>query len=442
MRHLLPVILLATPLAAEDPPRVLTTGLDAPWEVLWGPDDHLWVTERAAGRVTRIDPDSGERVSSAAIPGVAVRGWQDGLLGLAVDPAGTAAYMGLTYAAADGALAARILRMSVDPATGALSDPVTLIDGLPAGSDHNAGRLQIAPDGMIHYTIGDMGHNQLGNWCRPVESQRLPTAEEVAARDWSAYVGKTLRLMPDGTIPPDNPVLAGVQSHVFTWGHRNPQALAFGPDGTLYSAEHGPKSDDEVNILRAGGNYGWPHVSGWRDDMAYQYARWADASLPCDTIAFSDIAIHPAVPRANETEWTAPMVDPMATFFTVPSDHDFQDPACGGMDYICWPTIAPSGAEVYPAGPEVWPGMENSLLLTTLKHGSLYRIPLTADGQAAAGPAERLWHTSNRYRDLAISPDGRRIFVVTDPGGLHQPPGGGVSDRVADPGALLVIEAP
>lgn len=450
MRHRLPAILsavllslsLATPVAAEGRPRVLATGLDSPWEVLWGPDGALWVTERAAGRVTRIDPDSGARLSSVPIPEVEVRAWQDGLLGLAVDPSGAFAYMGLTYAAPGGALAARIQRMTVDPATGGLSDPVTLIDGLPAGTDHNAGRLRIAPDGMIHYTIGDLGHNQLANWCRPIEAQRLPTEAEIAARDWSAYVGKSLRLRPDGSIPPDNPVIAGVQSHVYTWGHRNPQAMAFGLDGTLYSAEHGPKSDDEVNILRPGGNYGWPHVSGWRDDMAYQYARWADATVPCDTIAFSDIVIHPSVPVTDETAWTDPMVDPILTLFTVPSDFDFQDPACGGIDYICWPTVAPSGAEVHSPAPGVGPWTGASLLLTTLKHGSVYRIPLTADGQAAAGPAERLWHTGNRYRDLAVSPDGRRIFIVTDTDGLHQPPGGGVSDRVENPGALLVVETP
>ena len=62
----------------------------------------------------------------------------------------------------------------------------------------------------------------------------------------------------DGTIPEDNPEIEGVRSHVFTYGHRNMQGIAFGPDGTLYASEQGPKADDEVNILTPGGNYGWP----------------------------------------------------------------------------------------------------------------------------------------------------------------------------------------
>jgi hypothetical protein len=80
--------------------------------------------------------------------------------------------------------------------------------------------------------------------------------------------------------------------------------------------------------------------------------------------------------------------------------------------------------------------------VTALKRGSVYRIPLTADGQAAAGPPERLWRTENRYRDLAISPDGRRIFVLTDIAGQHDTADGGVSGEIANPGSILVFDAP
>lgn len=464
--RLLLALLLALPLSAraEGPaaavPTVLVEGLAAPWEVTFGPDAMLWVTERATGRILRVDPDSGAVQVAAEIAEVSAPGWQDGLLGMALHPdllTGTPhVFVALTYedatrppdpAVSDPAspyarLHGRILRLTFDPATGLLSDHVTVIDGLPAGADHNAGRLKLGPDGMLYFTIGDMGHNQLANWCLPIEAQRLPTAAEVAAGDRSAYVGKTLRIMPDGSIPPDNPVLAGVRSHVLTYGHRNPQGLAFGPDGTLYSSEQGPKSDDEVNILWPGGNYGWPHVAGYRDDMAYQFARWKDAAVPCETLTFSDIVIDPSVPVADETAWTEPMVDPLATLFTVPSDHNFQDPACGGTDYICWPAVAASSVEVYPGDLAGWPELQNSLLVTALKRGSIYRIPLTADGQAAAGEPERIWRTDNRYRDLAISPDGRRIFVITDAGGGHDTAEGGVGDGVENPGAILVFQAP
>ncbi len=464
--RLLLALFLALPLSAEADqtpalaPTVLVEGLAAPWEVTFGPDGMLWVTERATGRILRIDPDSGAVQIAAEIAEVSAPGWQDGLLGMALHPdllAGTPhVFVALTYedatrppdptvsdpASPYARLHGRILRLTFDPATGLLSDPVTVIDGLPAGADHNAGRLKLGPDGMLYLTIGDMGHNQLANWCLPVEAQRLPTAAEVAAGNHAAYVGKSLRLAQDGSIPPDNPVLGGVRSHVLTYGHRNPQGLAFGPDGTLYSSEQGPKTDDEVNILRPGGNYGWPHVAGYRDDMAYQFARWQDASVPCETLTFSDIVIDPSVPVADETAWAGPMIDPLTTLFTVPSDHNFRDPACDGNDYICWPTVAASSVEVYPAGLAGWPKMQNSLLVTALKRGSVYRIPLTPDGQAAMGAPQRLWRTDNRYRDLAISPDGRRIFVITDAGGGHDTAEGGAAEGVGNPGAILVFAAP
>ena len=84
-----------------------------------------------------------------------------------------------------------------------------------------------------------------------------------------------LRLNLDGSIPSDNPMIGGVRSHIYSYGHRNPQGLVFAPDGKLYESEHGPNTDDEVNLIRAGGNYGWPHVAGYRDDQSYAYANWS-----------------------------------------------------------------------------------------------------------------------------------------------------------------------
>lgn len=463
MRAVLTVLALtfAFPLAAEQPePRVLVSGLAAPWEITWGPDDMLWLTERTAGRILRVDPDDGQITVAATLPAVVAPGGQDGLLGMALSPGlinGThQVFVAHTYTdnarpadptesmvdPAYAGLFTRIQRLTFDPGSGTLSDPVTVIDGLPAGADHNAGRLKWGPDGMLYYTIGDMGHGQFAKTCLPNAAQRLPIAAEVAAGDYSAYAGKTLRLTPEGGIPADNPVLDGVQSHIFTYGHRNPQGLAFGPDGTLYSSEQGPKTDDEVNILRAGGNYGWPHVAGYVDDMAYQYARWPEATTPCTELAFSDITIDPSVPVTDETAWSGRMEPPLASLFVVRSDHVFQDPACEGTDFVCWPTVAASSVEVYPASLTGWPALQNSLLVTALKRGSVYRIPLDATGQAAAGPPERLWRSDNRYRDLAISPDGRRVFVVTDIGGAHDTAEGGAAFEVANPGAILVFDAP
>src|SRR5690606_29396342 len=123
---------------------------------------------------------------------------------------------------------------------------------------------------------------------------------ELSAANYRAYVGKSLRINLDGSVPADNPTIDGVRSHVYTYGHRNPQGLDFAPDGTLYSSEHGPKTDDEINILKPGANYGWPHVAGLQDNKAYEYARWAESSEGCANIRFSDLAIHPSVPREPE----------------------------------------------------------------------------------------------------------------------------------------------
>jgi glucose/arabinose dehydrogenase len=161
----------------------------------------------------------------------------------------------------------KIVRFAYDPRTHALGSAKDVLTGLPAGTDHQGGRLVIGPDRKLYFTIGDLGANQLANFCNPNRAQMLPTVAQVDKRDWSLYEGKILRLNLDGSIPADNPTLGGVRSHIFSYGHRNPQGLVFAPDGKLYDSEHGPNTDDEVNLIRAGANYGWPHVAGYRDDQ-------------------------------------------------------------------------------------------------------------------------------------------------------------------------------
>lgn len=436
--------------------RVVTTGLQGPWEVTMGPDGWLWVTERTAGRITRINPADGTKQPAITIDEVQAPGGQDGLLGMALHPnllKGTGEdYVFAAYTYDDPSrggdpqvkdpnspyhdLYTKIVRLTYDEATGTLSEPTEIIAGLPAHNDHNSGRMKIGPDGKIYYTIGDGGKNQLGNWCLPIEAQRIPTAEEVANKDWIAYQGKSLRLNLDGTIPADNPTIDGVQSHVFTYGHRNMQGIAFGADGTLYASEQGPKTDDEVNILKPGANYGWPHVAGYRDDKAYQYARWADATTPCAELKFSDLAIDPSVPVENETDWTEPFEEPLATLFTVPNDWNFADPKCKGIDFICWPTVAASSIEVYPETDAI-PGWGHSLLVTTLKRGSIYRVPLDETGTKQSGPIERYFWTENRFRDVALSPDDKTIYVATDNGGLAGTRDGGTTTTMENPGSIL-----
>jgi PQQ-dependent dehydrogenase (s-GDH family) len=331
----------------------------------------------------------------------------------------------------------KLVRLTYDPATGKLGDETTLIDGLPASTDHNSGRMKVGPDLKLYYTIGDGGNDQLGNWCVPIQAQRLPTADEIAAKNYFAYQGKSLRLNLDGSIPDDNPTINGVRSHVYTYGHRNMQGIDFAPDGTLYASEQGPKTDDEINILKPGRNYGWPHVAGFRDDKAYQYARWADATTPCAQLTFSDLAIDPSVPRENETSWKEPFEPPLVTMFTVPSDWNFDDPRCGENGFVCWPTVAPSSIEVYSPKSGGIPGWAHSLIVTTLKRGSIYRIPLAADGRTLGGPIERFFQSENRFRDTAFSADMKTIYIATDNGGLAESASGGTTTTMQNPGAIL-----
>ena len=368
---------------------MLARGLANPWEVTWGPDGYLWVTEKTAGRVDRISPSDGTIQTALIVDDLmATPNAQDGLLGLALHPdllrsaSSQYVYLAYTYDADLSSTApdrrAKIVQYTYRESSHQLVDPVDLITGLPASVDHNSGRLVYGPDAKLYYTIGDQGHNQYTLWCEPIEAQRLPTQAEVGGHDWSAYVGKILRLNPDGTIPSDNPVLGGVRSHVYSYGHRNAQGIVFAPDGKLYASEQGPKSDDEVNLIQSGRNYGWPLVAGYKDDKSYAYGNWSAAS-DCQSLFYSDFAVPSSRCRhATESSFTdAAFAPPLATFYTVPSDTNFRDPQVRVRSYfICWPTIAPSSLDIYTAG--AVPGLAaTACSITSLKGGAVYRLPLS-----------------------------------------------------------------
>ena len=182
--------------------RVVVSGLAGPWEITWGPDHMLWVTERTGKRVTRISPATGKRKVAVTIPEVSAPGSQDGLLGMALHPDllhGTgAAYVYVYYTYVDQAkgphetftdpaspyrfLYGKVARLTYNKRKKTLSNSVDLITGLPVGNDHVSGRLKIGPDRKLYLTIGDEGHNQLGNFCLPIEAQRLPTQERSTLR--------------------------------------------------------------------------------------------------------------------------------------------------------------------------------------------------------------------------------------------------------------------
>ena len=303
---------------------------------------------------------------------------------------------------------------------------------MPASNDHNSGRLIFGPDLKLYYTFGDQGSNQFANACLPILAQNLPTS----TTDYANYPGKILRINIDGTIPIDNPTLAGIKSHVYTYGHRNPQGLVFAQDGTLYSSEHGAKVDDELNIIIPAKNYGWPQIAGYYDNMAYAYCNWSSATV-CDSGAFSDngcaagvtpITEYQSYPNGTPTNF----MPPIGTYNSTTSINPL-----GG--FLTWPTVAPASIDIYELNKI--PNWGKSLLIPTLKKGTIYRAKLAPDGNSVVGDTYEIFHSSNdRYRDVALDPDGVTFYAITDNSGSTSGPSGSTAVAIANPGVIVKIQ--
>jgi glucose/arabinose dehydrogenase len=222
------------PLAAP-----LAQGLEIPWALGFLPDGSLIFTERA-GRVRLIDRQEGLLAEPLlVIEEVAHRG-EGGLLGIAVHPDfanNHFIYLYHTYQA-DDSLANRVVRFRLEDST--LRDRQILIDGIPGANIHNGGRIKFGPDELLYITTGD-------------------AASPDMAQDRDSLDGKILRVNDDGSIPPENPFPG---SPVYSYGHRNPQGLAWDARCRLWATEHGSSATDELNLIEAGRNYGWPIIRG------------------------------------------------------------------------------------------------------------------------------------------------------------------------------------
>jgi glucose/arabinose dehydrogenase len=231
------------PVPVEIKDSVLVQNLTHVWELTWGPDNFIWMTERG-GRVSRVNPNTGAVIPLLTIQEV-VSNNEGGLLGMVLHPDFSTSpyvYVEYDYNSSSG-YKGKVVRFSYNGST--LINPQTIIDNIVANTHHNGSRLVISPDKKLFITTGDaLDPNQY-------------------SQNTSSLNGKTLRLNLDGTIPSDNPI-AG--NPVWTVGHRNPQGLVFA-NGILYGSEHGTDVDDEINILEKGRNYGWPFVEG-RCDLA------------------------------------------------------------------------------------------------------------------------------------------------------------------------------
>lgn len=409
------VTTIATTLAAEIfTIRTVIANQRMPHDLVYGPDSNIWYTERFGGTVSFVNPQTGIKrtVLSLGSKMVKVSG-QDGLMGLALHPqfrlGSPYIYISYTYASTSNTVRkTRIERYTYDFVNQLLISPVTVLENIPGSNDHNSARLAIGPDLKLYYSVGDMGAGQFDNATRPNNAQNLAILE-----------GKILRLLTDSIagswIPADNPYTnAGQPTAVYTLGHRNPQGLVWGNvNGTnlLYSSEHGPFSDDEMNVIEAGRNYGWPQVAGF-----------CDGNYNGRTIGGF------AIVNEQNNCATLNVREPLRSIF--PSEN----PPTGG-DNMTWPSMAPSGTDFY--GSTAIPGWQNSLLVAMLKSGTITRYKLSNDGLTIISDTINYFKGLGRFRDVVISPDGLKIYVACDSSGSTSGPTGNVTTTPANPGSIL-----
>ena len=262
----------------------LVTGVQVPWEILWGQDDHIWATERR-GRVLRIDPTTGNYTTVLDLTNLIPDNGQGepGMLGMAQHPDWeNEQKMFIVYNYQNGFQIRE--RLSTFEWNGTeLVNEEAILDDIPGWWIHNGARILMLPDNTLLLTTGDVGDGG-------VSSQTL-----------SSLNGKVLRMNLDGSIPADNPF---PNSLVYSWGHRNSQGLCLGPNGLIYSSEHGQSNHDEFNIIEAGANYGWPDVEGFcntpseqtfcdENDVIEPLEAWS----PCIAVNGIEYYDHPAIPE-------------------------------------------------------------------------------------------------------------------------------------------------
>jgi len=263
----------------------LTTGLDVPWGLGFLPDGTALATGRDDGTISSIAPGAaGPATTIGTIDGVA-HGGEGGLLGLAVSPG--FAEDGLLYVYYTAAADNRIATVKIQD--GALTGQTVILDGIPKGGIHNGGRMTFGPDGLLYVGTGESGD-------RPI------------AQDLGSLGGKILRLSPDGSPAPGKPFPES--PYVYTYGHRNVQGLAFDDRGRLWAAEFGQNTWDELNLITAGGNYGWPDVEGQvaRDGFVEPERVWHTQDASPSGIAFWRGSIWMAGLR-GERLWQIPLTD-------------------------------------------------------------------------------------------------------------------------------------
>jgi len=338
--------------------EVVARNLEVPWSLSFAPDGRLYFTERSekVGVVVNKEIKTILRLNV-----VSEAGDEGGLLGLGLDPnfgQTHFAYVYYTYIDRSGQHWNRVSRFT--ETDDQLLNETVLIDQIPAYRIHNGGRIGFGPDGRLYVATGDVGQGEL-------------------AQNLSSLAGRILRINPNGSIPSNNPF---PYSPVYSYGHRNPQGLAWHPlTGVLYATEHGPSGErgffahDEVNLIEAGRNYGWPLVVGRGND-----ARFADP-----------------IYETGQATW------------------------------------APSGAVFYNGS--LYPQMTLRLLVATLRGQHLRMVSLSPPEYANVESTVALYQGEfGRLRDIAQGPDGFLYFATSNRDGRGQP--GSDDDRILRIGSV------
>jgi glucose/arabinose dehydrogenase len=317
--------------------ETVVSNLEIPWSMAFAPDGRLFVTERP-GRVRIIDVATRRAELALTLDDVFTQG-EAGLLGLALDPQFAQTRLVYVYYSArvGTGVVNRVVRFR--EVNSRLAEAVVLLDGIPAASIHDGGRIRFGPDGLLYITAGD-------------------AAVASRAQDLGTTAGKILRITRDGATPRENPF----GSPLYSYGHRNPQGLDWHPTtGDLWASEHGNTGNDEINVIDAGANYGWPQIE-------------AAASMPG-------------------------MRTPV-TFYN--------------------PAIAPSGASFY-RGDRI-PRFSGNLFVGTLRGAHLLRLVVDATSERRLLAQERLLEGAfGRIRDVVSGPDGLLYFCTNNRDGRGTP---------------------
>jgi aldose sugar dehydrogenase len=329
---------------------VVASGLDEPWGLALLPDGRWLVTERP-GRLRIITAAGAMGEPIAGLPAVDGRG-QGGLLDVVIGPTfGQDRMIYWSYSEPrDGGNGTAVAR-------GRLSDDGARVVGVQVlfrasptyqGVLHYGSSLAFAPDGKLFITLGE----------------RSDAVMRPQAQDLGSHMGKTIRINADGSVPSDNPFVgrAGALPEIWSLGHRNVQGITITPDGAVWTVEHGTRGGDEVNLDRAGLNYGWPEV-------AYG-------------VEYRGAAINAGITAREGTEQPV---------------------------YYWDPSIAPGGMALYDGA--MFPGWRGNLLVAILKDKHIARLVL--EGNRVVGEERLLTDLRERVRDVAVGPDGA-VWAITD----------------------------